>query len=32
VEKNSGHAGADMVKANIEKTADEYSFALSQMQ
>jgi prolyl oligopeptidase len=31
VEKHSGHGGADMVKANVEKLADEYAFALDQM-
>jgi prolyl oligopeptidase len=30
IEKNSGHGGADLVKANIEKAADEYAFALAQ--
>jgi prolyl oligopeptidase len=31
VEKHSGHGGADLVKANVEKLADEYAFALEQM-
>src|SRR5207253_7111833 len=31
IEKHSGHGGADLIKATIEKTADEYSFALSQL-
>jgi prolyl oligopeptidase len=31
VEKHSGHGGADLVKANVEKLADEYAFALAQM-
>jgi len=31
VEKHSGHGGADLVKANIEKITDEYVFALDQM-
>jgi prolyl oligopeptidase len=31
VEKHSGHGGADLVKANVEKLADEYAFALDQM-
>jgi len=31
VEKHSGHGGADLVKANIEKVADEYAFALDQI-
>src|SRR5207302_5118718 len=31
VEKNSGHGGADLIRATIEKTADEYAFALSQI-
>lgn len=32
VEKHSGHGGADMVKAAVEKIADEYAFALAQLQ
>ncbi len=31
VEKHSGHGGADLVKANVEKIADEYAFALEQL-
>jgi len=31
IEKHSGHGGADLVRATIEKTADEYAFALSQL-
>ncbi len=31
IEKNSGHGGADLVKAAVEKLADEYAFALDQM-
>ena len=31
IEKNAGHGGADMVKAGVEKLADEYAFALSEM-
>jgi prolyl oligopeptidase len=31
VERHSGHGGADLVKANVEKLADEYAFALDQM-
>jgi prolyl oligopeptidase len=31
VEKHSGHGGADMVKAAVEKLADEYAFALEQV-
>jgi prolyl oligopeptidase len=31
VEKHSGHGGADLVKANVEKIADAYAFALDQM-
>jgi prolyl oligopeptidase len=31
VEKHSGHGGADLVKANVEKIADEYAFALAQL-
>ena len=32
IEKNAGHGGADMVKAWVEKLADEYAFALSEME
>jgi prolyl oligopeptidase len=31
VEKHSGHGGADLVKASVEKIADEYAFALDAM-
>lgn len=31
VEQHSGHGGADLVKANVERLADEYAFALDQM-
>jgi prolyl oligopeptidase len=31
VEKHAGHGGADLVRAAVEKTADEYAFALDQM-
>ena len=31
VEKHSGHGGADLVKASVEKIADEYAFARAQM-
>ncbi len=31
IEKNAGHGGADMVKAWVDKLADEYAFALSEM-
>jgi prolyl oligopeptidase len=31
IEKHSGHGGADLVRATVEKTADEYAFALSQL-
>jgi len=31
IEKHSGHGGADLIKATIEKTADEYSFTFSQL-
>src|SRR5208282_2405532 len=31
VEKHSGHGGADLVKASIEKVADEYAFALTML-
>jgi prolyl oligopeptidase len=29
VEKNAGHGGADLVKAEVEKGADRYSFLLA---
>jgi len=29
VEKHSGHGGADLVRASVEKIADEYAFALA---
>ncbi len=29
IEKDSGHGGADLIKANVEKYADQYAFALS---
>lgn len=32
IEKHSGHGGADLVRASVEKIADEYSFALDRMQ
>lgn len=31
IEKNSGHGGADLVKASVEKVADELAFALSEV-
>jgi prolyl oligopeptidase len=31
IEKNAGHGGADLVKAAVEKIADEYAFALSEI-
>jgi prolyl oligopeptidase len=31
IEKHSGHGGADLIRATIEKTADEYSFVFSQL-
>ena len=31
VEKHSGHGGADLVKATVEKLADQCAFALDQM-
>jgi prolyl oligopeptidase len=31
IERNAGHGGADMVKSNVERIADELSFALSEM-
>jgi prolyl oligopeptidase len=29
IERHSGHGGSDQIKSTIEKTADEYAFALS---
>jgi prolyl oligopeptidase len=29
IERNSGHGGADLIKASVEKGADEYAFALA---
>lgn len=31
IEKNSGHGGADLVRATVEKLADELAFALGEM-
>jgi len=31
IERHSGHGGSDQIKATIERTADEYAFALSSM-
>jgi protease II len=31
IEKHSGHGGSDLVRAWVEKLADEYAFALDQM-
>jgi prolyl oligopeptidase len=31
IEKHSGHGGADLVRAAVEKLADEYAFALNEM-
>jgi prolyl oligopeptidase len=31
IERHSGHGGSDQIKATIERTADEYAFALSAM-
>ena len=31
IEKNSGHGGADLVRASVEKTADELAFALAEI-
>jgi prolyl oligopeptidase len=31
IEKHSGHGGSDMVKATVERLADTYAFALSEM-
>jgi prolyl oligopeptidase len=30
VEKHSGHGGADLVRAAVDKLADEYAFAIEQ--
>lgn len=32
VEKNSGHTGSDMIKATINRYADEYAFTRWQME
>ncbi len=29
IERNSGHGGADLVRAEVEKGADRYAFALA---
>lgn len=31
IERHSGHGGADLVRASVEKIADEYAFALDRM-
>lgn len=31
IEKHSGHGGADLVRAAVEKIADEYAFALAEL-
>ena len=31
IERHSGHGGSDQIKATIDRTADEYAFALSAM-
>jgi prolyl oligopeptidase len=31
VEKHSGHGGADLVRAAVDKLADEYAFALHEL-
>jgi prolyl oligopeptidase len=31
IERHSGHGGADLVRAQVEKIADEYAFAIEQM-
>jgi prolyl oligopeptidase len=31
IEQHSGHGGADLIRATIQKTADEFAFALSQI-
>jgi prolyl oligopeptidase len=29
IERNSGHGGADLIKAEVQKNADRYAFALA---
>jgi prolyl oligopeptidase len=31
IERNSGHGGADMVKSQVERVADQYAFLLAQL-
>lgn len=31
IERNSGHGGADLVRASVDKTADELAFALAEI-
>ncbi|MGE5183386.1 MAG: prolyl oligopeptidase family serine peptidase [Acidobacteriota bacterium] len=31
IERNSGHGGADMVKSQVERAADQYAFLLQQL-
>jgi prolyl oligopeptidase len=31
IERNSGHGGADMVKAQVERVADQFAFLLAQL-
>jgi prolyl oligopeptidase len=31
IERNAGHGGADLLRSEVEKIADRYAFALSQM-
>ena len=31
IERNAGHTGADMLRARVEQTADEYAFAFAAM-
>ena len=31
IERNSGHGGADMVKSQVERAADQYAFMLQQL-
>ena len=31
IEKNAGHGGADLIRATVEKTADEYVFAIANL-
>jgi prolyl oligopeptidase len=31
IERNAGHGGADMVKASVDRIADQYAFLLAQL-